>query len=377
MTDRKVTRIFSAAILAVLLITLFLPSEESGRIIAAFLLLSAAVAVPIFIKKRAVLSINKSSVLMIMAVAALVFAMIYYLTGFKFGFYKNPYKISVINFFKYVLPIATIIVSSEIIRYVMVSQKERSSHILCYFSCVVAEVLICSNIPAVTTFNRFIDLFAGTLFPAIISNLFYNYLSKRYGMYPNIAFRLIFTLHAYIMPITSGISDSLVSLFDLFIPIALFLFIDLLYERKRKYALGRKSRFWRISAGALTVAAVAIMISAIMLVSNQFKHGALVIATESMTGELNKGDAAIYERYDDQEIIVGQVIAFEKNDRVVIHRVADIQIINGQTRYFTKGDANEDMDSGFIYDSDIIGLINFKIPFIGYPTLWLRSLFSR
>ena len=103
MTDRKVTRIFSAAILAVLLITLFLPSEESGRIIAAFLLLSAAVAVPIFIKKRAVLSINKSSVLMIMAVAALVFAMIYYLTGFKFGFYKNPYKISVINFFTIIL----------------------------------------------------------------------------------------------------------------------------------------------------------------------------------------------------------------------------------------------------------------------------------
>jgi signal peptidase len=114
-----------------------------------------------------------------------------------------------------------------------------------------------------------------------------------------------------------------------------------------------------------------------MVISNQFFIGTYVIATESMTGELNKGDAAIYERYDDQTITEGQVIAFEKNGIVVIHRVVDIQIINGQTRYFTKGDANEGLDSGFIFDSNIIGLINFKIPYIGYPTLWLRSLFSR
>ena len=73
----------------------------------------------------------------------------------------------------------------------------------------------------------------------------------------------------------------------------------------------------------------------------------------------------------------GQVIAFEKNDRVVIHRVVDIQIINGQTRYFTKGDANTSNDDGFIYDYDIVGIVNFKIPYIGYPTLWLRSLFNR
>ena len=96
-----------------------------------------------------------------------------------------------------------------------------------------------------------------------------------------------------------------------------------------------------------------------------------------MTGEINKGDAAIYERYEDQEIIEGQVIAFEKDNRVIIHRVVDIQIINGQTRYFTKGDANSENDSGFIYDADIVGIVDFKIPYIGYPTLWLRSLFSR
>ena len=29
------------------------------------------------------------------------------------------------------------------------------------------------------------------------------------------------------------------------------------------------------------------------------------------------------------------------------------------------------------FDADIVGIVDFKIPYIGYPTLWLRSLFSR
>ena len=120
-----------------------------------------------------------------------------------------------------------------------------------------------------------------------------------------------------------------------------------------------------------------IMIFTVALVSNQFYYGSYVIATESMTGELNKGDIAIYERYKDQTIIEGQVIVFEQNGRAIVHRAVDIQVINGQTRYYTKGDANEDMDTGFIYDSSIIGIVNTKLPFLGYPTIWLRSLFAR
>ena len=62
---------------------------------------------------------------------------------------------------------------------------------------------------------------------------------------------------------------------------------------------------------------------------------------------------------------------------MIVHRVADIQIINGTTRYYTKGDANEDLDTGFITDANIVGLVNYKLPFVGFPTLWIRSLFKR
>ena len=377
MTDKRIIRISSASIFAVLLIALIVPLGESSRIIAAILLLPAAVLSFLFIKKRGILSINKGQILLIMTVIALVYLMLYYLTGLELGFYKNIYRFNLSNILKFVLPITMIITATEVLRFVFVAQNDNAANALCYISCVIAEMLVCSNIPSVTSFNRFMDLVAGALFPAIISNLLYNYLSKRYGIYPNLVFRLITTLYAYIIPVIPQTSESLVNFFKLLLPIAIYLFIDSLYERKRRYALQNTSRVWRVMSKVLTVIVVIIMIGTVMLVSNQFRYGALVVATESMTGELNKGDVAIFESYRDQLIIEGQVIVFEKNGSMIVHRVADIQIINGNTRYYTKGDANEDLDMGFITDADIVGLVNLKLPYFGYPTLWMRGLFDR
>ena len=119
------------------------------------------------------------------------------------------------------------------------------------------------------------------------------------------------------------------------------------------------------------------MISIVMLVSCQFRFGMLVVGSESMSGEINKGDAVIYERYDGQIIREGQVIVFQKSNSLLIHRVVDIKNIDGVTRYYTKGDANEDNDSGYITGSDIVGVTDIKLPYVGYPTIWIRSVFSK
>jgi signal peptidase len=126
----------------------------------------------------------------------------------------------------------------------------------------------------------------------------------------------------------------------------------------------------------LSVLTVVILLGTVMLTSNHFYYGALVIATGSMTGELNKGDVAIFEKYEDQFLQEGQVIVFEEDDNMIIHRIVDIKIINEQTRYFTKGDANDNVDAGWRTDGNIVGLVKLKLPILGLPTVWLRSLFK-
>lgn len=377
MTDKKIIRIFSVAIFAVLLLALLLSLGESSRIVAAALLVPIAIIIPFLLKKRSILSINKLQILFLMIVIALVYLTLYYLTGTKFGFYKNPYSLNVKNLFTVILPIIVIIVCTEIIRCLLMAQKSRVATVLCYFSCVIAEILIVSNLPAVRSFGQFMSLVAGALFPALIANLLYNYLSARYGLYPNLIYRLLTTLYIYVIPIRSGISDAMLSFFRLLVPIVIYMFVDALYEKKVKLALGKTSRVWRVASAIFTVAVIIIMMGTVMLISNQFRYGALVIATPSMTGELNQGDVVIYESYDGQHVDEGQVIVFEKDDVVVVHRVIKIEIINGITRYYTQGDANDNPDAGYITSANIVGLAQKRLAGAGYPTLWMRSLFKR
>ena len=119
---------------------------------------------------------------------------------------------------------------------------------------------------------------------------------------------------------------------------------------------------------------VAIIVSVAMLVSCQFRFGALVIATESMTGEINKGDVIVYERYDGQAVKEGQVIVFLQDGTRIVHRVVAVENIGGEVRYYTKGDANEVLDRGYRVASDIVGTTDMKLAFIGYPTLWIREI---
>lgn len=374
--DKK--RIYSVSLLAlaVLLLALFAP-VGMGRPLAAVLLLPTAGAALFFIKKRTALSLNSPTVLLLMGVMGALYIMGYYVSALFVGFTKTGYGLKADILSHFIIPIGCIIVATELLRYVLCAQRDKATTIFAYFIGLLGDILIRSNLAGITNFATFMEVIGLALFPGLIYNLVYNYLSARYGWKPNLLFRLLTTWVFYLIPYGSALSDSLLAFIHLLIPIAIYYFIDSLFEKKRHYAREKASRFSRITSKILTVLVVIIMTGTVMLVSNHFKFGAYVIATESMTGELNKGDVAIFERYDDQFIKEGQVIVFEQNKSVTVHRVVEIEIINGITRYYTQGDANEDRDAGFITGGQIIGLVDHKLPFLGFPTLWMRSLFRR
>ncbi len=374
--DKKKIYIISTSILVALIITLFIPFL-TGRILGAIILFPCAIICILLIKKRNVLSINTNQIIMIMSVMGIVYLVLYYLSIFRFGYVKTGYGLKWETILKLIIPILTIIVSSEIIRFILQSQKSKIVTVHAYFICLIADVLICANISGINSFSTFMDVVGLTLFPGITYNLLYNYLSKRYGFVPNLIYRILTVLVFYFIPYGSGISDSLVAFINVIIPIGIYYFIDSLYERKRRYALGETSVTIKRLSKVFTAVCLVMMLSVIMLISNQFRYGAFVIATESMTGEINKGDIIIYEEYGDQVIFEGLVIVFEKDSSVIVHRVEKIEIINGIKRYYTKGDANEDPDAGFITEGNIIGVVNYKLPFLGYPSLWIRNLFKR
>ena len=367
--DKKILYASSFTLVLALLGALFLP-RTSGRAITALILAIAAFAILKLVKKRPILDIRKKEVFLIMLAMGAVCLVVYYLTGVHFGFYKSSTPLSVGSFFKNIVPIAVIIIASEVIRYVLLAQKAKFMGLLAFVSGALSEVLVFSTLGYITTFNRFMDAVGLYMLPAVTANVLYNFLSKKYGFLPNIVYRLIMSLYLYVLPVYPQTPDSLYSFAKLVVPLLIYLFISALYAKRKNFVSHRKKAVGYISLGL----SVAIMISIVLLISCEFRYRSLVIATESMTGEINKGDMIIYERYDGQQIGEGQVIVFLENNSKIVHRVVEIKNISGEVRYYTKGDANDDFDVGYRLSDDIVGLTDIKVSYVGYPTLWLREI---
>ena len=370
--DRKVLYALASFLFCALLVLIFVPNNVARYVCTAFLPLMC-VAICWFIKKRNILSINKREVLLIFAVIGVLYVTLYYVTGIFFGFTPNPYTPISSVIFTHVIPITIVIIAIEIIRSVLMAQGDSFVKILVYLSGVAAEIIVFSSMTGVNTFNQFMDLVGIVILPALSSNLLYNYVSSKYGLLPNIVYRLLKTLPMYFIPYASAVPQSLFAFFELLLPLLILAFVYALYENKGKRATAKPG--W--ISKSVSAVCVILMIFLVMLISCQFEYAIIVVGSESMTGEINKGDAVFYEDYDPgDEIKNGDVLVFNKDGVLTVHRVIDIQYVNATTRYYTKGDANPTPDDGYVTDQDVVGISKFKIAYVGYPTIWLRQLFT-
>ena len=100
-----------------------------------------------------------------------------------------------------------------------------------------------------------------------------------------------------------------------------------------------------------------------------FGYSLLVIATPSMSGAIETGDAIIIKRADSYE--VGDVITYfpAEADYSVKHRIVRA---DGE-KFYTKGDANPSEDPDPVFAEQIAGRVTKKIPKVGYFIEWLKS----
>ena len=91
-----------------------------------------------------------------------------------------------------------------------------------------------------------------------------------------------------------------------------------------------------------------------------------------MEPKISKGDVVIVDKIYN-EIKVGNVLAYNHDGKIIVHRI--YRIVNNNSEYFiyTKGDANNDYDKYKITEDMIVGIVKFKIPIIGYPTILLNE----
>ena len=311
-----------------------------------------------------------------MLIILLVSFIIYYIIGIFIGFYETRNYLNFYGIRTFIVPYIAMIVLREYLRAQMLNKTEKSK-ILTVIVCLIFMLLELS--PRLYTSNlegnysKFIFI-ALTILPIISNNIVCTYIAKKVGYKPNIFWLLVVGLYTIFLPIAPNdgyyIQSLIKFLFPFFIKYNTYSFfkkrdkdIPISYIKKRVY----------IEVPLLAV----IVFMLAYFVSGFFRYYAISIATGSMYPNINVGDVVIVDQHKDyKDLKIGDVIAYKYGKVVIVHRLSDIIVIGDDYYFYTKGDNNEKKDNYIIYPDTIIGDVKVKIPYIGYPTVWLNELFK-
>lgn len=378
--DVKKAYILELLLIPFLITILIFPSLSTRWIVAIFLSIYALIAHNL-LKRRKIKSHYIDQSIIIMIVLALLYLGVFYATGLYYDIVKSKITLSLYSIGRIILPMTISIISAEMIRDAFISQdliitiknkKFNLSPLFTFISMVIIDLCINNGNYNLGKLEDFLEVTGYVLFASISSNLFFNYYASRYDKTGIVAYRLITMLFPYILPLVPDIYIFFESFIKMLFPYIMYLIIEKLFSKNEfSVSYGEQRKEFIINSILMVITA-----GLIMLISCQFTYGIMVIGSKSMTGSLNKGDAIIFEKYETQPLQEGQVIIFDYNGIQTIHRITSIVKVNGEHRYYTKGDANKEEDSGYRTKSDIQGLVNLRIKYLGYPTLWLRSLFT-
>lgn len=370
--DKIIVYISIMILLSVLLFDLFVSNMFRNKIILALFLCIYIAISKIVIKTKKVDNVNKKSVIFLMIVLAIIYVAFLYVVGIFAGFYENSIRFNMKNLYTRILPHTTIIICTELLRSMFVTKKDKKISVFITIVLILIDITTYIYLYNLENMEDMLALVGYVFLSSVSINLLCNYIVTRYGSISNILYRVMTVIYTYIFPILPDIYIFFQSTFRIVYPYIMYLIIDSLStidqfkesERSKKLSL------------TSTIISIIIASSIVLLVSCNFKYGIIVIGSSSMANSINKGDATIFEKYSTQELEEGQVIIFNKDKIRMIHRIYDKQVLNGKEIYYTKGDNNEQIDEGYITDKDIIGLVKFKIRYIGWPTIWLNDMFK-
>lgn len=321
--------------------------------------------------------IEKDVILSIMAYL-IFYYLVTYILGYFTGFTRNPYSTEIIMIIKNTFPVIMGIISAEILRYI-VNCRIKDNKLLLVLSFLVFTLidntltisrLVIPNTTSMTIIQQ-VGLF---ILPSITTNLLMTYLTIKVGYKPAIVYRLIMELPLYIIPIMPKFGDYIESVLRITLPVIFFIWLYRRVEKSKvkKIVIIEKKKILNLfRINVLLFCAILVY-----LISGLFKYQALVIATGSMIPTINIGDVVIVDKIEGDELKqleLGEVIAYRKNNIVICHRIVDKIESGDEVFYETKGDNNPSEDQLLVEESQIVGLVKFKISYIGYPTVVLND----
>ena len=311
---------------------------------------------------------------------SMVFLILYYLFGIIIEYAKSNNYLTLYGLTVFIIPTILKIIFKEHLRNSLLTKSGDNKFLIIYS--VILFIMI-DILPALSILNmsNMHDVFIFTalvLLPSITVNAVATYINIKVGYMPVIIYSLIFSLYQYVVPIVPNPSEYLKAIIDFILPILILFKVRKIVN---KYSDEDKEidRNYKKSSIILLIIPIILTIIIIYFVSGYFRYYALAIASGSMHPVFDRGSVVVTEQVNDKydnynKLKEGEIIAFKAEKNIVVHRLIRIVNIGDEVYYYTKGDANEEEDNYLIKKENIIGIVRFKIPYIGYPTVWFSEI---
>lgn len=322
----------------------------------------------------------KKDVLLNIIIFLLMYYFITYFLGLFSGFVKSSYSLSFINIIKNTFPVIVLILISELMRYVLFNKTKRNLPCL-IIGCllfVMVDVNTMVHIYDVKTALGITKMICLVVFPSITKNIFLTYLTMKVGYKNGIIYRLITEISTYLLPIFPDFGEYINVLLKTVLPIAIMARLNNMfnYYSVRKIKDSRYNSRKLVLYSFITFA----LLTIVLLTSGLFTYQALTIGSGSMSPAIEKGDVIILKAMKNEEarkIKKGDVLVYNHDNKIIVHRVIK-KSNNGETISFkTKGDYNNAKDSWIVKQEDVIGIVKFRIRWVGMPTVALNELLNK
>ncbi len=320
---------------------------------------------------------DKKKVLGFVTVYSFAFFILLYGLGLFTGYLKNSYSLKPLMILKNTVPVILIIIISEVLRSNLCRKGENSKLILIsiiiFFTLV--DIVLSQHLYDISTIGGILGLSTVVIIPSIFKNILLNDLSLKFGYLPGMIYALIFGVYVYIMPIVPNLNDYLTSTVMFLLPLALKILVDKRFEEKEEDEDLRDKKYVSKAINAFLIVIMAVLIA---LFSNLFPIWIAAVGSGSMEPTIMTGDAIIVDKTvakDVNKLKKGDVLVFKIQDTIYTHRIIEIREINGTKAMITQGDREgQAVDRWVVTPKDVIGVVKFKISYVGWPTIWLSRM---
>ena len=317
---------------------------------------------------------KKNKAVTIGSVLAIWFVL-YFMSGLVVTYVNNALVSSIQAIAMNLVSFSIVAITFEYARHHTLLMSGRRN--LVWFGAVVSVVFALqqvnlSGFSSAQNLDELVKFLTSDVAPALANSLPLTYLAVSAGLLGQLVFRLGLVAITVLPPVIPKYDWYMIGVTAIILAAAVYIIIDHeSYDQdvRVKRHQQRPGLAFDVMFGVVTTGLVMFMLGV-------FSYKPIAIMSNSMAPLFNRGSMVVVQKINDpMDISVGDIIQYEADNKMITHRVVEVHNNkegDGSLVFITKGDNSPSADAP-VEAERAVGVIRASIPYIGYPTVWLKE----